>query len=535
MRAGVGVLILFQLWGVWTAASYSSSPGLNFFTALTIANLVIISLFASAVFANAILEEKEEQTLPLLRMADIGPLSLLLGKWLPRLVMAILLLVIQLPFAILSITLGGVLWSQVYASFWMLLAYLFFVGNIGLFFSVWCHRIGTAYGLTVGTLFLLEIAIPQFAQVVSAASTNAVASSVADGIHGWLNEINCISRAEAIFSVGFAEESFDRFFWGNIAAGGAVFLLTWLTFDRATAREPSHRPWWSDLLKGTRRSSSTAPGRRRASPASGSSSAEDVSRTGLAPSPYAARETVLPSGRRSWDAALAYKDFHQIAGGPLFLMIRLVVAAVTVFGTVGMILYASGSLSPGDLIEFVGGTSLGWGIFFFILEAGALFARVMRAEIKDRTWATLVLLPKSIPEIMFSKLAGAGMALLPWLSMIAFGAMATAHNWIGEFRHAGFAGAMFWFCCQVLLGIQLAMYFGLVFDFAIWPLAVGMAAMAVIVANTMIVSCFIGAVGGGSGGPEVFMGMMGIGAIVLTAVFFQLSVARLEELAADEK
>lgn len=233
--------------------------------------------------------------------------------------------------------------------------------------------------------------------------------------------------------------------------------------------------------------------------------------------------------------ALAYKDFHQVAGGPLFLLIRVVVAAVAVFGTVGTVLSSSGSWSAEDLIDFVGGTSLTWGIIFFVIEAAALSARVMRSEIKERTWATLVLLPKSIPEIMFSKLGGAGIALLPATGMMLFGGMATAHHWIGEFQNSGFASVVFWVCCQLLLAVQLSMYFGLVFDFAIWPLAVGMAGMAVIFTNTMFISCILGATGGGSGGLEVLMAIMGIGALILTAVFFQMSVGRLEELAADEK
>ena len=36
--------------------------------------------------ANAITEEKEEQTLGLLKMAGIGPLAMLTGKWLPRMI-----------------------------------------------------------------------------------------------------------------------------------------------------------------------------------------------------------------------------------------------------------------------------------------------------------------------------------------------------------------------------------------------------------------------------------------------------------------
>jgi len=521
MRAGIGILILVQLWGVWAASAFSGSPGLNFFMSLTIANLVIISLFGSGVFANAIVEEKEEQTLPLLRMADVGPLSLLLGKWLPRLVMAILMLLIQLPFAMLSITLGGVLWSQVYASFWMLLAYLFLVGNIGLFFSVWCHRAGTAFGLTAAVLFFCNVAAHQGAQLAAHLSVNAGFGTWFQELADGLKSINCISRAEQIFAVGFDNSSFDVYFWGNVGIGFAIFLASWLTFDRATAREPSPRSWWQELVGKPRRPSSA----RR--PAPGAVAA------GQEPRRAPVHTSVRTSSGRVWDAALTYKDFHQIAGGPLFLLIRVVVGAAAVFGTIGLIFSMGGGMSPTDAIEILGGTSLTWGIIFLVLELAALFARTLRAEIKDRTWATLVLLPRSIPEIVFSKLGGAAMATLPAVAMIAFGVLTTAHEWIGEFSHPGFTGVFFWFCSQVLLAIQLSMYFGLVFDFAIWPLAVSMAGFCVIIGNVMIGACF--AAGGARGGEEIYMGMMGIAAVVLTGIFFHLSMTRLEDLAADEK
>lgn len=520
MRLGIGILILVQLWAVHEASSLTGSPGLAFFTSLTIANLVIISLFGSGVFANAIVEEKEEQTLPLLRMADIGPLSLLLGKWLPRLVMAILMLLIQFPFAMLSVTLGGVLWSQVYAAFWMLLAYLFLVGNIGLFFSVWCHRAGTAFGLTVAFLFFFTVGAHQGATIASHFSLNAGTSRALDTVADGFKSINCISRADQIFSVGFDASPFDTYFWGNVAIGCAFFLLSWLTFDRATSREPSPRSWWQELVGPPARSTSPA---RRPKPAG---AVESETR----PAPQPARR---PRGRHSWDAALVYKDFHQIAGGPLFLLIRVVVGAAAVFGTIGLIFSMGGGSSASEAVEILGGTSLTWGILFLILEVAALFARSARAEIKDRTWATLVLLPKSIPDILLGKLAGGGFAVLPALAMITFGVLTTGHEWIGEFSNSGFIGAFFWICAQILLAFQLAMYFGLVFDFAIWPLAVCMAGFCVIIGNTMTIACF--AASGARGGEEVFMGMLGIGAVVLTGIFFHLSITRLEDLAADEK
>jgi len=48
---------------------------------VTYLNFCFITLGGVGYFATAITEEKEELTLGLLKMADIGPLTLLLGKY----------------------------------------------------------------------------------------------------------------------------------------------------------------------------------------------------------------------------------------------------------------------------------------------------------------------------------------------------------------------------------------------------------------------------------------------------------------------
>ena len=80
-------------------------------------------------FATAITEEKEEGTLGLLKMAGISRVSILLGKSTSRLITAILLFLVQLPFTLLAITLGGVTLGQIFAAYWALLAYMLLVAH----------------------------------------------------------------------------------------------------------------------------------------------------------------------------------------------------------------------------------------------------------------------------------------------------------------------------------------------------------------------------------------------------------------------
>ena len=134
------------------------------------------TLAGPLMFATCITEEKEEQTLGLLRMANVGPLSLLLGKLAPRLASALLILIVQFPFTLLAITLGGVGWSQVFAAFCTLLAHVFLIANVGLFCSVVGRRTGSAVGLCA--ILLFGYLIDNWAIMISNAITLALTLAI---------------------------------------------------------------------------------------------------------------------------------------------------------------------------------------------------------------------------------------------------------------------------------------------------------------------------------------------------------------------
>ena len=116
-RLGFALLVYFGLWyaQISTAVTLVGAPGLKLFHTMAWLNVVLISLAGISFFSTAITEEKEEETLGLLKLAGVNPLGLLLGKSTSRLLGAILLLLVQLPFTLLAITLGGVTLEQVVA------------------------------------------------------------------------------------------------------------------------------------------------------------------------------------------------------------------------------------------------------------------------------------------------------------------------------------------------------------------------------------------------------------------------------------
>src|SRR5262245_15541591 len=177
-RLGFALLVCLSLVyaQVLTATTLVGAPGLTLFRTMTWLNLVLISLAGISFFATAITEEKEEDTLGLLKMAGVDPLGILLGKSTSRLLGTILLLLVQFPFTLLAITLGGVRLTQVAGAYCLLTAYMILLGNVCLLCSVVFRRVGLASTVTgvVIVIFLLAAGAIRF--IIVGLTTGGVAS-----------------------------------------------------------------------------------------------------------------------------------------------------------------------------------------------------------------------------------------------------------------------------------------------------------------------------------------------------------------------
>ena len=158
-RTVVAGVILLYLFLSHVGGSMTGAPGLEFFTAVVYVNLVFITLAGFSYFASAIAEEKEEMTLGLLRMTRLSPLAILLGKSASRWIGVTLLLLVQLPFTFLAVTLGGVSLGQIVAAYVMLFAYLVFVSGLAVFCSLLAPTTAKA-GFLVGAALLLFYIAP---------------------------------------------------------------------------------------------------------------------------------------------------------------------------------------------------------------------------------------------------------------------------------------------------------------------------------------------------------------------------------------
>jgi len=98
VRGGMVVMMLYLLFLQVVETARFGAAGLTLIGNVIQCCYWCLTLLGVMYFAVAITEEKEEETLPLLRMTGVRDVTLLLGKSLPRLAVVILLILIAAPF-----------------------------------------------------------------------------------------------------------------------------------------------------------------------------------------------------------------------------------------------------------------------------------------------------------------------------------------------------------------------------------------------------------------------------------------------------
>ena len=169
-------------------------------------------------------------------MAGVSSLALLMGKSTPRLIAALILLTVQLPFTMLAITLGGVSIYQVLAAYTCLFAYLVLVANTALFFSVICQRSRTA-GLLTGVFLFLFFFGPFFSSGARAGlifqgwlSEGSWIDGLWSSVEGHVRDSSAFRRIASILSTGFSDSAFsfsgahESAAWNRILGAGLAFI-----------------------------------------------------------------------------------------------------------------------------------------------------------------------------------------------------------------------------------------------------------------------------------------------------------------------
>jgi hypothetical protein len=498
-RAGLLVLILLMLGPIQSMANAGlyGAPGLRFLQEIVWVNLVCITLAGLSYFASAITEEKEEMMLGLLRMTNLSPVSILLGKSTSRLVGALLLLLVQVPFILLAVTLGGVALIQIAAAYATLLAYLFLVCNLALLLSV-LFRTTTLAAAATFALLLLFLLGPYLAGALEAGlvsdpqDLHRGAWSVLTKAIGLWRQTTPSDRLGEIFQTGFSGPALGCQIAANLVMGVLLFFLAWLMFDLCAREEKDNAPARIWLFYRRTRRSRIPPG--------------------------------LVGNR-----AVIWKDFVFIGGGKFGLLAKFGVIAflIVAINCLHWELEGRRTITP----EVEGGI-----IFWVSLLATAMFlaldaARVFQEEVRWKTLSSLVTLPMSIPELAYRKVAGILIGTLPLLAGCVVGMALALDDFIRFVDDMGSTefGGVIVAILQYVLFLHLTAFLSLVIKRGALP-----AAIAIQYVGGSFFLIFVemaGMVSGSADGPLFFIGFI---CVALTIVLHRAIGIRLERAAAAE-
>jgi ABC-type transport system involved in multi-copper enzyme maturation permease subunit len=432
----VGVILL-ELIGVHQMDLLFGAPGLTVFKSIAWLNFAVITFSGIGYFSSAISEEKEEDSLGLLKMAGISPAALLLGKSTTRMLTLLLLLAVEFPFILLSITLGGVTMTQVIAMSVALAAYLIFVANLGLIFSVIATNARQASTLVTLSLILLLIVLPIAAQVLTFAMGTYTGTLVKTLVH-WEEKTSMWSRLSIISSTGFAENPVSAQVVCHLLAALGFFGLSWMGFERFT-RERNAVARTDRIL--------------------------------ALPAPPMAQRRI----DRAWSKALMWKDFYFVNGGVRMVRIQFVLFFALIAGFCVLLTYLNSwrtQMSLKDLRQMVGVTAMISMFVAAIVELGLVSSRVFRDEVQAHTLPLLMMLPKSTAEIAWSKAAAVLPTLIPAAVYFLLGALLNIDDLGRGLENLvftwGFAVSVVWF----VFFLHLAAYLSLVIKWGALPLAI---------------------------------------------------------------
>lgn len=477
------------------------APGLQFFMNMIFLNMAFISLGGISFFSSAITEEKEEDTIGLLIMAGINPLGILLGKSTARLFQALLLLTVQFPFTLLAITLGGVTLHQVLAAYVALLAFTVLMSNVGLLFSVISRRSGTAAGLTTLWLIVHSLA-PQLLEAPKAALLSTPwgnTSTVGKGLTAAMDVVidsNVFGRLYAILQTGFNDAIITTQVLTNLGGGLAFFLLSWALFYRYAL----------------------------------TADVQGISRGMLA---QTSRRSTWAASGRAWANPLVWKEYNFLTGGNPYLVTKLVgflllyLLLYPILAGIGM---ATGDPQPWDVQQDIFPAHFTVAIIVLVLELSIYASRLFHDEIRLQTLSSLLMLPRSIAYVAYSKLAGMLLGALPTLAFVLVDSVLVSPNAQQWFEVVGHPG--FWFPIVLFtVFLHLVVLLSLFVKWGALPLAFFVMLILMYCCPIFMILVMISAEGGNLA-QLVVLGIAWTLFFVTTFVFQMMIHARLYELGA---
>jgi ABC-type transport system involved in cytochrome c biogenesis permease component len=431
-------IILLQLVWIHNMEVQYGAPGLTVFVWIAWLNFAVISLAGLGYFATAISEEKEEESLGLLKMAGISPAALLLGKSTTRLIAVLLMLAVEFPFVLLSITLGGVTMTQVVAMAVALAAYLVFIANLGLICSVVGSNSRRASTMMTLSLIVVLVVFPVLGEFATYWTTTHPQDTLGRRFWAtftqWEQNVSMWSRISTITTTGFSESAVSPQVLYHCVAALGFFGLSWVGFERFTRERHVVRP---------------------------------LARFFTRPSRWLGRRRV----DRAWRMALTWKDFHFVAGGRRMLIVRFCLFFIVIGGLFWLVSLEAPQRTRFSL-DVLGGTAMIAMLAAGAIELALIASRVFHEEVKAQTLPLLMMLPKTAAQIAWSKAASAIPALVPALCYFLLGAVLNSEESSKDLKGIVTSWAGWYAIVLFVLFLHTAAYLSLVVKWGALPLAI---------------------------------------------------------------
>lgn len=379
VRAGFAIFMLLAVLGAWGRSLAGMAPGLSFFEWICYFNVILISVSGISYFVSAVTEEKDSGMLSLLRLAGVSPLAIVLSNSTSRLISALMLLLIQLPFTFLAITLGGVTWQQIIAAYLALAAWLCLVANMALFCSVKCTTSGRAATLATAVLLLFFAIGPLLLEFSKLTGIWWLSPRVLDACRNLYAEQQSLSvttRLNEILSTTTTVAFATAQFWRSLGIGGILFLASVLLFNRYTAPVDDNTHGSSAKVR---------------------------------------RFTI----GRCWKLPVAWKDFLFFTGGKSFLLMKAMGYGLLIAGFAWF-----HQLEQPNTDEWLSGeltcTAFATVVILFSAEMLLFASNSLYLEVRQSAVGALKMAPIPTAWLLFQKVLGCAVALLPGLGAIVF-------------------------------------------------------------------------------------------------------------------
>jgi len=347
------------------------APGLTLFRSIAWTNFLFILLAGLSFFCLVLSDEKEEGALDLLKLVGVTPVILLLGKSTSQLMFALLLLAVQLPFTQLAITLGGVSLSQILAAYIALGSFTVLIANFSLFCAALSEKESSVPTRVLVSYVLYNIGISLIFHSLSGLASSGQSVTFFDTtiwpVIQFLHSESITMKLSEILSTGYAGTLITPQVYLHLCGGMFFFVCSCLMFEKRVLSAAKNK----------------------------TGSQRDV---------YL-NTTKFRSNRqigRPWKKAIAWKEFHFHCGG-----YQRVTQLFVIYWVIFALLFIIVSLS--DHIPTraeVSGYLIGGGLLFCVIELFLNAHNLFSAEVRNQTWADLLMVSGSIPRIAREKIYG---------------------------------------------------------------------------------------------------------------------------------